>query len=81
MKFKPSPCYKDGADCPKRHKPCHETCPEFKEWRAELDADNKARRDATVTEYAQYIVPRIIERKKIKDEKENRDRFRKWDDD
>lgn len=79
MKFRESPCYKDGFDCPKRHKLCHETCPEFKEWRAELDADNKARRDATVTEYAQYIVPRIIERKKIKDEKECRDRFRKWD--
>lgn len=76
MKFKDSPCYKEGADCPKRHKNCHETCPEFKKWRAELDADNKAKRNAKDDEYMQYIVPKIIERTKIKNEKERRSRHR-----
>lgn len=69
MKFRPSPCYKDGKDCALRHKNCHETCPEFKEWRAEKDADNKARQDAVDKEYLQYVVPRIIERRKRKNEK------------
>lgn len=71
MKFRESPCYKDGADCPKRHLLCHETCQEYKEWRAEKDADNKAKHDSADQEYWGYILPRIIKRKKRKNEKNN----------
>lgn len=69
MKFRESPCYQDGKDCPLRTKDCHETCKEFKKWRAEKDEDNKARRDISNEEYLQYVVPRIVERKKRKNEK------------
>ena len=69
MKFRQSPCYKEGVDCPKRHLLCHETCQEYKEWRAELDADNKAKSDAVDREYINYILPKIHKRKKRKNEK------------
>lgn len=69
MKFKDSPCYKDGKDCPKRTSICHGDCKEFKDWRNELDADNEAKRDKNDEEYLQYVVPRIVERKKQKNEK------------
>ena len=69
MKFKQPPCYKDGKDCDKRNKTCHETCKEFKDWREEKDADNHAKRDKDNDEYLAYVVPRIVERKKKKNEK------------
>ena len=69
MKFRQCPCYEGGTDCPKRHKNCHETCQEFKDWRSEKDEDNKAKRDYVDKEYLNYIVPKIIERKKKKNEK------------
>ena len=70
MKFENSPCYKDGKDCSKRHSACHQNCEEFEKWRAKLDADHKAKRKDTDNEYNLYVIPRIIERKIRKNEKE-----------
>ena len=69
MKFREPPCYKDGKDCPKRTSNCHGDCLEFKKWRDEKDADNEAKRDKSNDEYMQYVVPRINERKRRKNEK------------
>ena len=66
---KECPCYEGGTDCPKRHKNCHETCPEFKEWREEKDADNEAKRDKNQEQYLGYVCSKIVERKKRKNEK------------
>lgn len=69
MKFRECPCYKDGKDCPIRTSDCHADCHDYKEWRAELDADNKAKKESKIDEYQKYIVDKIVERKKRKNEK------------
>jgi hypothetical protein len=66
---KECPCYKNRQDCPQRTSYCHGECKEFKDWRNELDVENKAKRDKNDEEYLQYVVPRIVERKKRKNEK------------
>lgn len=50
------PCYKGRVDCPKRHKDCHATCEEFKDWRAEKDVENELKRNKD-GEYLDYIIP------------------------
>lgn len=69
MKIRECPCHKDGNDCLVRHSICHETCPDYKEWREEKDADNEAKRDKNQEQYLGYVCSRIIERKKRKNEK------------
>lgn len=69
MKIRECPCYKDNGDCSKRTSVCHNTCFDYKEWRAELDADNKAKKESKIDEYQKYIVDKIVERKKRKNEK------------
>lgn len=66
---KECPCYKNRQDCPKRTSSCHGECKEFKDWRNELDVENEAKRDKNDEEYLQYVVPRIAERKRRKNEK------------
>lgn len=68
---KECPCYEGGVDCTLRYKNCHETCKRYREWRAEKDADNKAKRESIPHEYWGYILPKITERKKRKNEKNN----------
>lgn len=41
MRKKP-PCYKFGADCPKRKLLCHGHCEEFQKWKAEEEERKKA---------------------------------------
>lgn len=69
MKFRECPCYKDGKDCSVRTSDCHIDCPDYKDWRAEKDADNKAKKESKIDEYQKYIVDKIVERKKRKNEK------------
>lgn len=38
------PCKKNGVPCAKRCPGCQDHCPDYKEYRAELDADNKKKR-------------------------------------
>ena len=66
---KDCPCYRHNKDCVFRKKDCHATCQEFKDWRAEKDAKNKAKRNSIDREYLNYIVPKIRKRKKRKNEK------------
>ena len=69
MKIRECPCHKDGKDCTKRFVNCHSVCEDYKDWRLELDADNEARQAANDKAYMNYIVPKIVERKKKKNEK------------
>ena len=71
MKFRECPCHKDGKDCTKRKVGCHDKCPEYKEWRAEKDADNKAKHHCNNKAYIDYIVPKIRQRKRRKNEKKH----------
>lgn len=66
MKIRECPCHKESNDCSKRHSICHETCPDYKVWREELNADNKAKKDSKKDEYEEYIIDKLIERKKSK---------------
>lgn len=38
------PCFKNGKDCPKRHKNCHSTCEEYAKFAAENQKRLKAKR-------------------------------------
>jgi hypothetical protein len=56
------------VDCPKRHKNCHATCKEFKDWREAKDKDNILKRNNKDI-YKSYIMPKKIKMEKRKREK------------
>ena len=66
---KDCPCKKDNGDCTKRHVNCHSYCPEYKDWRAELDKENEAKKDES--DYIAYRKNTIWKRIKRKNEKRN----------
>lgn len=69
MKFRECPCHKDNSDCSKRTPICHSYCNEYKDWREEKDADNRAKKNIIDVEYKKYIVNKIQRGKKRKNEK------------
>lgn len=46
-----SPC----IDCSTRHHACHDSCEDYKAWKAERDYKSEARRDA-ILDYAEAII-------------------------
>lgn len=67
--IKECPCYKGGKDCAERYEYCHSTCKEYKDWRAEKDEDNKAKRVFREDEFTRYSLAKLEERKKRRNEK------------
>ena len=63
------PCNKDNGDCQKRHVNCHADCPDYKDWRAELDKEKQLKKDDSA--YIQYQKNAILKRIKKKNEKSN----------
>ena len=61
------PCYKDHKDCAQRKIDCHSTCAEYKMWAKMLEDDKALKKDNH--EYLGYIVPKIYQRRKRKNEK------------
>ena len=66
---KDCPCYNNGKDCDRRHLNCHEKCPDYKDWRAELDKEKQLKKDESA--YIQYQKNAILKRIKRKNEKSN----------
>ena len=64
----PPPC---DRKCPLRTSTCHSTCPDFKDWRAVIDADNALRKaywesQQDVTEEHREAVIRAGQKNKAK---------------
>lgn len=66
---KSQPCYNEGRGCKDRYPGCHDLCPRFKIWRAELD--RQTRRDPGDLAIKSYTVS-MIEKQKRKAHKRNK---------
>ena len=62
------PCYNDGQGCKGRYPGCHDLCPRFKIWRAELD---RVKRKGRVDPAIQAYTVSMIEKQKRKAHKRN----------